>query len=371
VPFHVRVSTRSQPSYDEVRLDLSREELEERFLRPYREGRPIVIGGRTVEPADLDRLRVNYTDESSAQLLPIVIEERRRSTVATPTIPNDWYIADKGRELTDELITGPPGSDLSAVPVSRGADAVPDSGPDPRSVFVVHGRNRQARDAMFAFLRALGLQPIEWSEAVLATGRPTPYVGEVLDAAFARAQTVVVLMTPDDEARLRVPFHEPGDPPHETTTTPQARPNVLFEAGMAMGRDENRVVLVEFGNCRPFSDIGGRHILRLNGSTQRRQELAQRLERAGAAVNMTGTDWHTRRRLHTADLTRVELCHAATESDGRIKPRGAPDIVSQKSVKLLAVIEVGLVEFGVRAEWQPALLEEAKETGIVVVGIRA
>jgi predicted nucleotide-binding protein len=292
MPYHVRITTRSQPSYDEVRLDLSRGELDARFLRPYREGRPIVIGGRTVEPADLRRLRVNYTEQSSDELLPVVVEERRRASVVDVVVSNDWYIAGKGRELTDELITGPPGADLSAVPVSRGTDAAPESGPDPRSVFVVHGRNRQARDAMFAFLRALGLQPIEWSEAVLATGRPTPYVGEILDAAFARAQTVVILMTPDDEARLRDPFHEPGDPPHETTSTPQARPNVLFEAGMAMGRDESRVVLVEFGSCRPFSDIGGRHTLRLNGSTERRQELALRLQSAGASVNMIGTDWH-------------------------------------------------------------------------------
>lgn len=297
MPYHVRVSTRSHRTEDEVRLDLTQAELEERFLRPYREGRPIVIGGRTVDPADLDRLRINVTDETSAELLPIVQRERREAQVQT-TLPNDWYIADRGRDVTDEFITGPPGSDLPAAPVATATDAVPVAGPDPRSVFVVHGRNRQARDAMFTFLRALGLQPIEWNEAVQATGRPTPYVGEVLDVAFARAQTVVVLMTPDDEARLRDPFHEPGDPPHETETTPQARPNVLFEAGMAMGRDENRVVLVEFGVLRPFSDVGGRNVLRLNNSTQRRQELAQRLEAAGAAVSTTGTDWHT-----TGDFT--------------------------------------------------------------------
>ena len=292
MPYHVRVSTLSNPHEDEVRLDLTREELENRFLLPYREGRPIVIGGRTVQPADLDRLRVNFTEKPSVELLPVVKEERRRSAVIT-ALPDDWYIADKGRDVTDELITGPPGSDLAAVPISTAADAVPHSGPDPRSVFVVHGRNRQARDAVFTFLRALGLVPIEWNEAVLATGRPNPYVGEVLDAAFDRAQTVVVLMTPDDEARLREPFHESGDAAHETELTPQARPNVLFEAGMAMGRNENRVVLVEFGACRPFSDIGGRHTLRLNGSTERRQEFAQRLQSAGAAINITGTDWHS------------------------------------------------------------------------------
>ena len=39
-----------------------------------------------------------------------------------------------------------------------------------RKVFVVHGRNGAARTAMFAFLRAIGLDPIEWSVAVQMTG---------------------------------------------------------------------------------------------------------------------------------------------------------------------------------------------------------
>jgi len=169
----------------------------------------------------------------------------------------------------------------------------PEVGPDPRAIFVIHGRNQAARDAMFDFLRAVGLLPIEWTQAVLATGRPSPHIGEVLKAAFERAQAVLVLMTPDDEARLRIDLQTPGDPPHEKDLTPQARPNVIFEAGMAMAWDENRTILVELGQCRPFSDIGGRHVLRLDNSTGRRQELAQRLASTGLAVDTTGTDWHT------------------------------------------------------------------------------
>ena len=60
-----------------------------------------------------------------------------------------------------------------------------------------------------------------------------------------------------------------------------------------MGRSEDRTVLVELGTLRPFSDVAGRHVIRLDNSTQRRQELAQRLEAAGCPVNMTGTGWHT------------------------------------------------------------------------------
>jgi hypothetical protein len=38
--------------------------------------------------------------------------------------------------------------------------------PDPKKVFVVHGRDEKLRSDMFGFLRALGLNPIEWREAV-------------------------------------------------------------------------------------------------------------------------------------------------------------------------------------------------------------
>jgi len=110
---------------------------------------------------------------------------------------------------------------------------------------------------------------------------------------FSMAQAVVVLMTPDDEAYLRKEFQTNHDELHEKNPTGQARPNVLFEAGMAMGRDAKRTVLVEIGKLRPFSDVGGRHILRLNNTSERRQDLADRLKNAGCDVNLTGRDWHT------------------------------------------------------------------------------
>lgn len=164
---------------------------------------------------------------------------------------------------------------------------------DPRKVFVVHGRNLKARDALFTFLRSIDLHPLEWSEIVAATGKGAPYIGEILDKAFSQAQAVVVLMTPDDEGRLREPFMKSEDPSYETELTQQSRLNVLFEAGMAIGRFPNRTILVELGFLRPFSDIGGRHVIKLDDTTEKRQELAHRLRTAGCQVNLSGTDWHT------------------------------------------------------------------------------
>lgn len=159
------------------------------------------------------------------------------------------------------------------------------------AVWVVHGRNQHAANAMRAFLRSLGLQPLEWNQAVGRTRRGAPYVGEVLERAFHDAAAVVVLLSPDDEARLRAPYRSRGDPSYETRLTGQPRPNVLFEAGMAFGRQPESTVLVQLGTVRPFSDVAGRNTVRLDNSSERRLELATRLTNAGCDVNMAGLDW--------------------------------------------------------------------------------
>ncbi|MFJ8846615.1 TIR domain-containing protein [Streptomyces cyaneofuscatus] len=79
-------------------------------------------------------------------------------------------------------------------------------------MFVIHGRSDRARRGLFEFLRAIGLDPIEWSEAGRMTGKGSPYIGEILDAAFGSAQAVVVLPTPDDVTYLHESLTHPGDP---------------------------------------------------------------------------------------------------------------------------------------------------------------
>lgn len=158
-------------------------------------------------------------------------------------------------------------------------------------VFVVHGRNERARKGLFEFLRAIGLDPIEWSQALAMTGAGSPYIGRVLDGALAAAQAIVVLQTPDDVAYLHPSLAEHDDPACQPMM--QARPNVLFEAGMAIGRAEERTVIVELGTVRSFSDIHGRHVVRMGDGMGARQELANRLKTVGCDVNMSGQDWHS------------------------------------------------------------------------------
>jgi len=171
-----------------------------------------------------------------------------------------------------------------AVPVAT--DAV-----DARKVFVVFGRNVAARNEMYAFLSALGLRPIEFDDAVRATGEGSPTIDRILDAAFDMAQAVLILLTGDDEARLRKEFHKKNEPSYETELTPQPRPNVLFEAGMAFGRHPKRSILVQMGEVRPFSD-NTRYAVQFSGDLDGRVQLKERLKTAGCLVDDSGQFWY-------------------------------------------------------------------------------
>lgn len=159
------------------------------------------------------------------------------------------------------------------------------------SVFVVHGRDDKLRSEVFNFLRALGLKPLEWEKVLLMTKKTNPYIGDVLDIAMGKVQAVVVLFSPDDQARLNPTLVKKSDGKAERELRGQPRPNVLFEAGLALGRHPDKTILVEVGKLRKFSDIAGRHVVRLTNEFSKRNDLANRLELLGCKVDKQGTDW--------------------------------------------------------------------------------
>lgn len=155
----------------------------------------------------------------------------------------------------------------------------------PEKVFVVHGRNLAAKDATFSFLRALRLEPLEWEQAVALTQQASPTILEVVKAGFEAAQCIVVLMTGDDVARLRP---ELGNEP----LLNQPRPNVLFEAGWAIGIAGNeRTILLRFGDLRELSDLSGVNMLEIDNSPTKRTAFVQRLRTAGCEIKDVGSDY--------------------------------------------------------------------------------
>lgn len=159
---------------------------------------------------------------------------------------------------------------------------------NPKKVYVVHGRNVKARDAMFDFLRSIDLEPLEWEEALRLTNETAPFPQQVLDRVFETVQAIIVLITGDDIARLRDEYITAKDQEYERKLTIQARPNVIFEAGLAFGRIPKKTIFVELEKekTRPFSDTYGRLYVRLSNDVKSRKRLIDRLETAGCKTNI-------------------------------------------------------------------------------------
>ncbi len=289
--YHVRISVAGEQS-DETKLDLTDDQLEQQFLAPYRDGRPITVNGRVVEMSDLERIRISTSDHSARDFIPRLEAEDRESSVVVFGGPSySWRAAGRARNVTDEYITGPPGSAASADADPKLRRVSVPAGPgDGRTVFLVHGRHHQMREAMSQFLRSLDLKIIEWEQAVALTGEPNPYIGDVIAAGLEAADGVVVLATPDDIVRLDPALADEVDDP-ELTEAHQPRQNVIYEAGMAMALAPTRTLIVATPRTKILSDIAGRHLAYLGNAAQARKRVIGRLQTMGLRVDDSGEDW--------------------------------------------------------------------------------
>jgi predicted nucleotide-binding protein len=160
-----------------------------------------------------------------------------------------------------------------------------------KSVFVIQGRNTKINKSMFDFLRAIGLQPKEWTEIKLTLKEGSPKTWDILKRGFLEAVAFIVIMTPDDEAKVKDEFSKPDDDDFEKKLTPQPRLNVILETGIALAINEKNTIIVEFGKLRKMSDLVGIHTVKMI-DVKSRKELADLLKSIGAETNHENkSDW--------------------------------------------------------------------------------
>lgn len=276
--YHVELKLYKMPSPLWVyAVNATEDELRERFIEPYELGSAITWQGRTIQASQILQMRILES--------PGEVRTKRRDAESVAFIAVRYA----ARDITNSLIHGPPG--YKAAPSRSGtAGLVEAAEPDSKRVMVVYGRNLAIRDAMFAFLRALGLYPIEWEDAVAQTGIGSPHNLAAVRAAMRSARAVIVLFTAEDEARLLPALARSEEPAEERELRGQPRPNVLLEAGLALAIDPAHTILVEVGAIRRASDLDGLNTVRLSNAAPSRQALRNRLITAGCDVAET-SDW--------------------------------------------------------------------------------
>jgi len=219
-------------------------------------------------------LNVNYPEHAKRFSIKVVGKSIKRNKTGSSINLLRAHVGKEIESLIDSLISDPvQRKDLEEKAIK--AEIIKSK--KSSNVFVVLGRNRRVNDSMYEFLATLGLNPLDFAQAILLTGNPAADIPEILDAAFKNAQAVIVLMTPDEISLLRNSFTKADDTEFDKSPYGQPRPNVLFEAGMAMASHTGRTILVTLGKVRPFTDISGIHIVRLDNSVEKREELIERL----------------------------------------------------------------------------------------------
>jgi len=120
----------------------------------------------------------------------------------------------------------------------------PEESPDKKKVFIIHGRNVVARKEMGIFLRAIGLEPLNFDD-LRASLKGTPTVADVVIAGMKNAQGVVAIFTADEYAALRPSMRGKGESGESVERWQRGRTSCSRLD--AFGRDRERVVFVKLG----------------------------------------------------------------------------------------------------------------------------
>jgi hypothetical protein len=142
---------------------------------------------------------------------------------------------------------------------------------NPPRAFIIHGRDLDAVAELSDFLVKLGLTDMKFDDVADRLGA-NPFIADIVVRGISMADVVVGFFTPDEIAAL----YDSDGRYMGGTARWQARPNVLFEAGVAWGLAHDKVILATLGaDVELFSDVQGVHILRLDQERGRRSFIAR------------------------------------------------------------------------------------------------
>ena len=151
-----------------------------------------------------------------------------------------------------------------------------------KTVFLIHGRDVECAGDVRKLLETAGLTVSSFDDVEVSLKSGAPFVGEVVQAGVDGCDAVIALFTPDELAAQYAPFRQEQDGPTDHLRW-QARPNVIFEAGLAFGRNPQRTLLVTIGSdVSLFSDLEGRMVRRLDDGRESKVDLLQALGQIGA-----------------------------------------------------------------------------------------
>lgn len=270
--YHVIIKPKSDKYYGEYKTDLTKEQLISRFVEPYEQGMPIVINGKTVQPNDLERIKISKSERTIESFIPQIKAEDQASSVAFIGGPSYTYQAiGRATDVTDDFIEGAIGYKKALAETKSDTEKAKEG--EPTRVFIVHGHDESAQNKAARFVEKLGFEAIILHEKASSGRTIIEKIEHYSDVGFA-----IVLYTPDDVGNVK---SEPDN------LNVRARQNVVFEHGYLIGRlgRQNVSALVD-GKLELPNDISGVVYISFDEGSAWQLQLAKEMKQSGYKIDM-------------------------------------------------------------------------------------
>ncbi|OGB68581.1 MAG: hypothetical protein A2486_16095 [Burkholderiales bacterium RIFOXYC12_FULL_65_23] len=270
--YHVIIEPKSDKFYGEAKTDLTKEQLIARYVEPYEKGLPIVINGKTIQPDDIERVRISESERVIESLISEIRFENSNSSVAIIGGPPYVHQAVwRAKDVTDDFIEGAVGYRKEFTKGHSSNEKM--AGSQLKRVFIVHGHDESAKNKAARFIEKMGFEAIILHEKASSGRTIIEKIEHYSDVGFA-----VVLYTPDDVGNEKIKAEN---------LNVRARQNVVFEHGYLIGKlgRENVSALVD-GELELPNDISGVVYISLDEGSAWQLQLAKEMKQSGYEIDM-------------------------------------------------------------------------------------
>lgn len=209
----------------ECKVDITEDELLNRYVDPYIYGETIVINGTTLEPQEISRVKITQSEISINPIIEKIEQKDRMDKSPYKMLRSSakWRAIDEAEEVTDKYINVAPGSKKRRQSQEKVSEMT-----NSKKVFIVHGHDTELKNEVELFLISINLQPIVLHRQLDEGLTVIEKFEKHSDVVYA-----IILLTPDD---IGFPVKETDKPEEERDIEYRARQNVIFEFGYFVGK---------------------------------------------------------------------------------------------------------------------------------------
>ena len=274
--YHVRIMTTSSkdPYYEWDKIDLS--EIKERIVIPFLKEERVCFS-KQFFPASEIRSIVIVESELTVKAYRADLQKKYPNSSLLWTSPFIFNEDESSVRNISDRVFKECKSQLQEITSKSEAPTPnkPQTPMDKSKVFIVHGHDDAAKEAVARFVEKIGFEAIILHEQASSGNTIIEKIEEYTNVGFG-----IVLYTPCDVGALQ--GQEKDD------LKPRARQNVVFEHGYLIGKigRENVCALVK-GNIETPNDISGVVYIKMEGEKEWKYKVADEMKESGYNVDLT------------------------------------------------------------------------------------